>query len=447
MTPLLTTTGRAKSSTVLIIGAGIAGLSAARELTRRGCTVSVLEARERIGGRIWTDRSLGIPLDLGASWIHHTQGNPLSELAHEVGAERFETEYNNIVRYAPDGRRLNAEENRSIDKTARRLQKKIEKWQDNYDSDTSLQVALDRYLDKKQPPGSERRYIEYLLNTGIEHEYAADLSELSLYWFDDADEYSGPDVLFPAGYDQLVQHIAQGIDVRLGHAAESVQVTPDGVCVKTAQAEFRAHAAVIAVPLGVLKSGAISFAPPLPTKKHNAIEGMGFGILNKLYLMFDHVFWDSEAHLLGYVSENKGEWCEWLNLCKPLGAPVLLGFNAGRFGAEIEAWSDGEILNSAMATLRTIYGNTVTEPRAHLLTRWGHDPFTRGSYSSLSPGLKPKVYKHLAAPVKGRLFFAGEHTHPKHPATTHGAFLSGVRAARELLAGAEASTKAPKRSV
>jgi len=441
LTPLVTTTGRAESSTVLIVGAGIAGLSAARELTRRGCTVSVLEARERIGGRIWTDRSLGIPLDMGASWIHHTHGNPLSELAHEVGAERFETTYNNIARYGPNGRRLNAEENRSIDKTARRLQKKIEKWQDNYDSDTSLQVALDRYLYKKQPSSSELRRIEYILNTSIEHEYAADLSELSLYWFDDADEYSGPDLLFPAGYDQLVQHIAQGIDVRLGHAAESVQVTPEGVCVKTAQAEFLADGVVIAVPLGVLKTGTIAFAPPLPTKKRNAIEGMGFDILNKLYLIFDHAFWDSDAHLLGFISENKGQWCEWLNLCKPLGAPVLLGFNAGRFGAEIEAWSDDQILNSAMATLRTIYGDLVTEPRAHLLTRWGQDPFTRGSYSSLTPGLKPTVYKHLAAPVKGRLFFAGEHTHPKHPATTHGAFLSGMRAAREFFAVAYASTK------
>lgn len=348
---------------------------------------------------------------MGASWIHHTHGNPLDEVALEVSAERFETAYHNIVRYGPNGRRLNAEENRSIDKTARRLWKKIEKWQANYDSDTSLGVAVDRYLDKKQPSSSERRRIEYIFNTGIEHEYAADLSGLSLYWFDDADEYSGPDVVFPAGYDQLVYHIAQGVDVRLGHAAESVRMTPEGVCVKTAQAEFRGHAVVIAVPLGILKSGTIAFSPPLPTKKHNAIERMGFGVLNKLYLMFDHVFWDSGAHLLGFVSEKKGQWCEWLNLYQSMGAPVLLGFNAGRFGAEIEAWSDDQILSSAMTTLRRIYGNTVPEPRAYILTRWGQDPFTRGSYSSLTPGLKPAVYKHLAAPVKGRLFFAGEHTH------------------------------------
>ncbi|TVR90859.1 MAG: FAD-dependent oxidoreductase [Spirochaetaceae bacterium] len=421
-----------EKSDVVVIGAGIAGLSAARELTRKGYRVIVFEARERIGGRIWTDRSLGLPLDLGASWIHHKRGNPLNELAKEIGARRVETDYLNTVRYTSSGGRLSKDENRQVNKTMERLHKKIAAWQADYDKDCSIQTALEQHLKKKNTPASELPLINYVLNSSIEQEYAADLGELSLFWFDDAEEYKGPDVLLPNGYDALSQYIAQDIDVRLGQVVKGVSVSQNGVRVSTETASFQSNAAVVAVPLGVLKTGDIAFDPPLPPKKERVVKRMGFGVLNKLYLQFDHVFWEKDVHLLGHISENKGEWCEWLNLFPATGEPVLLGFNAGRFGRHIEDWSDEQVLSSALSVLGHMYKNSVPEPRAYLITRWGSDPFTHGSYSSLTPGLTPKAYKHLAAPVDGRLFFAGEHTHRQHPATTHGAYLSGIRAAGEL---------------
>lgn len=417
---------------VLVLGAGMAGLSAARELTRRGYSVIVLEARDRIGGRTWTDTSLGLPLDLGASWIHGTNGNPLSKLADEAGAKRVRTDYDNITRYASDGRELSAREDAEIDEILETLEERIAEWQESFDNDTSLQAALEAYLRAENLPAATLRKAWYAVNTAIEHEYAADVADLSLYWFDSADDYGGGDVIFPGGYGQLVSHLADGLDIRLGHIVRSVEAGPSGVRVQTDRGGFEADKAVVALPLGVLKGQDISFNPPLPAEKRRAMARMGFGVLNKVYLQFERVFWERDAHLLGYVSERKGEWCEWLNLVPLVGAPVLLVFNAGRFGLEIESWTDEQVLAEALAVLRRMYGADVPQPRGWLVTRWGRDPFARGSYSSLMPGASPDDYDTMAAPVGKTLFFAGEHTHKKHPATVHGAYLSGLRAAGEV---------------
>jgi monoamine oxidase len=421
-----------RGADVLVLGAGMAGLSAARELTRRGHRIIVLEARDRIGGRTWTDDTLGLPLDLGASWIHGTRGNPLTKLADEVGAKRVRTDYDNITRYASDGRQLSAREDAEIEEILETLAALIAEWQEEYEDDVSLQAAIQTYLKAEDLSADTLRKVWYAVDTAIEHEYAADVAELSLYWFDNAEEYGGGDVIFPGGYGQLVSHLADGLDIRLGHIVRSVEAGSSGVRIQTDQGQFEADKAVVALPLGVLKGQDISFNPPLPAEKRRAMARLGFGVLNKVYLQFEQVFWEADAHLLGYVSERKGEWCEWLNLAPLVDAPVLLGFNAGRFGLEIESWSDGQVVASALSVLRRIYGPGVPEPRGWLVTRWGRDPFARGAYSSLMPGASPDDYDILAAPVGKRLFFAGEHTHREHPATVHGAYLSGLRTAEEV---------------
>jgi monoamine oxidase len=410
----------------------MAGLAAARELVRRDYDVILLEARQRIGGRVWTDTSLGLPLDMGASWIHGIKGNPLTKLADQVGAKRVVTDYGNITRYNSDGRKFSTSDSEEIDSILETLEELIAEWQEDFDNDVSLRNAIQSYLESEDLSKETLRKAWYAVNTAIEHEYAADAGDLSLYWFDDAGDYSGDDVIFPGGYGQLTESLAGGLDVRLGHIVLRVETGPGGVRVVTNLGEFKAAKAVIALPLGVLKGQDISFNPPLPEKKRKVIEKMGFGVLNKLYLRFDNVFWDDGAHLLGVVSENKGEWCEWLNFAPLIGKPLLLGFNAGRFGLEIENWSDEQIVASALSVLRRIYGLGVPDPLGWLVTRWGSDPFAGGSYSSLTPGSTPEDYDTLAAPIGNVLFFAGEHTHREHPATVHGAYLSGLRAADEI---------------
>ena len=420
-----------RETEVIVIGAGMAGLAAARRLVELDYDVIVLEARDRIGGRVVTDRSLGLPLDLGASWIHGVTNNPLSDIADEIRAPRVKTDYDSMTRYKTDGAELTAQEDADIDALFEQFYDQVAEWQEDLDNDISLQEALDMFISNKRFSREGMLNLLYAINTELEHEYGADISDLSTWEFDQEGEFKGGDVIFPDGYDRLAQTLAAGLDIRLNQVVRRISYGADGVRVVTDTGEFSAQAAVVTLPLGVLKSGAVTFDPPLPGWKSDAIGRLNMGVLNKCYLKFPSVFWEEESHLLGYVSEEKGHWCEWLNLAALLGQPVLLGFNAGEFGYEIESWSDEEIVASAMQTLRIIYGDRIPQPEGYLVTRWGRDPFALGSYSHIPPFASGADYDALARPAEN-LFFAGEATHRMYPATVHGAYLSGWRAAGEL---------------
>jgi monoamine oxidase len=195
---------------------------------------------------------------------------------------------------------------------------------------------------------------------------------------------------------------------------------------------FTAEKAIITLPLGVLKQGSIRFDPPLPADKQAAINKIGMGLLNKVYLRFPEVFWDEESDWISHVSLAKGEWAEFLNIYKYTGRPILVAFNAGRFGRTTESWSDETIVTAVTEVLRTLYGTGIPAPEAWQITRWAGDPLAGGSYSYLAPGSRPRDRDTLAAPLSNLLFFAGEATSKEYPSTVHGAYLSGRRAAEEV---------------
>ncbi|MFH7243989.1 MAG: flavin monoamine oxidase family protein [Spirulina sp.] len=198
-------------------------------------------------------------------------------------------------------------------------------------------------------------------------------------------------------------------------------------------AEFLADHVVVTLPLGVLQSGNVRFSPPLPQDKQNAIAKLGMGVLNKCYLRFSDSFWPGDVDWLGYVSEKPGEWVDWVSFKRPINQPILLGFNAANRGREIESWSDQKIVASAMQTLRILYGENIPEPMNYQITRWASDPFALGSYSYYAVGSEPEMRQQLAAPLGEAVFFAGEATHGDYSGTTHGAYLSGLRVAEEIL--------------
>jgi monoamine oxidase len=208
--------------------------------------------------------------------------------------------------------------------------------------------------------------------------------------------------------------------------------TGAGVMVSTDKGDFEGDYVLVTVPVGVLKAGVITFDPPLSAEKQNALNLMNMGVLNKVYLRFPEVFWDAEADLLGYINDEVGHWSETINLYKVTQQPILLAFNAGEFGLEIEQWEDDEIIADVMGVLRTIYGNDIPDPTDWLITRWGQDPFSYGSYASLGVGASPETRTMLRAP-HGKIFFAGEATTLGAPATVHGALISGRDGASDLL--------------
>ena len=280
--------------------------------------------------------------------------------------------------------------------------------------------------------------LNYLINVTVEHEYAADVAELSLFHWDEGDEFDGEDVLFPGGYDQLVTRLAAGLTIHTGQPVERIQYDASGVTVQTAGRSYSADCAVVTLPLGVLQhalqQGDLVFDPPLPAAKQAAIGRLGMGLLDKCYLRFPDAFWDQQDgafHLLNVISAQKGRWEESLNIFQYTQAPILLCFNAATYARTLESQSDDAVVAGALQPLRAIYGGDIPTPDA-LITRWAEDPYARGSYSYLPVGAAPEDRDTLAAPVGGRLFFAGEATNRQYPATVHGAWLSGLRAAAEV---------------
>ncbi|MFM9033175.1 MAG: FAD-dependent oxidoreductase [Mycobacterium sp.] len=429
-TPGAGTPGTGRTADVLVIGAGIAGLRAAEVLTSRGRRVVVLEARDRIGGRIHTDRSWGVPVDLGASWIHGVDNNPIAALAAANGIATRPADYDSAV-YGPDGRRLPDD---TLDDLESQVADLVEVGrEDSPDSDEPLRTALDRAIGAANLDTPARIAVEMGITESIEHEYAADATDLSANHFDAGGREDGGDVFLPDGYDEIVDAVADGLDVRLGHVVTSVDTSGNRAVVITSGGEFDADAVVVTVPLGVLKASSIRFTPPLAESKAAAVARLGMGALSKTCLRFGSAFWPSGTELVDLVPDasRRGQWVESLSLTGLVDVPALMMFNAGRFARAVEKTTDADVVAGSTAALRPAFPD-VSAPTGLLRSSWSVDPFSLGSYSFIAVGSSPADRDALAE-SEGRRVFAGEACSREHAGTVHGAYASGEAAANSLL--------------
>ena len=419
---------------VIVVGAGIAGIAAATDLQAAGVDVVVLEARNRIGGRIWTDRRWGFPLDLGASWIHGSApANPIWRLRNQLGLRTVPTDWDDLVVYDVDGKQISASQSATDAARYRSAYRKARRWGNRQEQDTSLQDGIDFAVRARTMSPYDQRALDFRLNFEVEQDYGGDATSLSNWWFDQDSWLGGrQDSYMVDGYGELIDTLADGLDIRLSTVVSAVTFGSFGVRVTTSNGVEQAAYAVITVPLGVLKANRISFSPALSRAKRTAISRLGVGTLNKLYLGFATRFWD-DTQAIGYQSVNRGEWSLWMDLEQILGEPVLLAFNAATYGKEVEDLSDQETLDASMKVLRTIYGQSIPDPQAALITRWNQETFSLGSYSHIPVGATGRDYRVLSAPSGGRLFWAGEATNKKYPQTVAGAYLSGQRAAQQII--------------
>ncbi|HEY9666370.1 MAG TPA: FAD-dependent oxidoreductase [Coleofasciculaceae cyanobacterium] len=417
---------------ILIIGAGIAGLAAARHLVKQGFDVTILEGRDRMGGRIYTDRTMGLPIDLGASWIHGIKKNPIGKLVRDFKIHVVPTDFDNIQIYGTDGKPLS---NKKVDRGEslyKNLIHEAKSLSENLDKNISISDAIHYLLNREILETEQENIVKWFLNSEIVLDSGADLDELSLWEWDEDEEFGGKDYLFLDGYDALVQRLAQNIDIRLSHPVSVVEYTQEGVWVESDRNRFKADAVVVTLPLGVLKSEAVTFSPPLPEAKQIAIAHLSMGVLNKVVLQFPQAFWPEDYDMIGYLSSQDDDLLEFLNYRRYTSAPVLVGLVAGRLARHLESLSEGEVAERVMKQLCRVHGKRIPEPEAVVKTHWATDPFSLGSYSLIPPGATSRDREILAAPLQDVLFFAGEATSREYPATVHGAFLSGIQAAKHI---------------
>jgi monoamine oxidase len=420
-------TARAAVGRVVVIGAGLAGLSAARILAAGDAEVLILEARDRIGGRIRTSRLWsGLPVDLGAGWIHGTDGNPLTQLAAQAGAKLVETSHDASMLLGADGEEIDPD----IRPAARLLREALQE-AERRDLDISVRQAVLRSPGWQSASAADRRLLLHLVNSTLEQEYGAPADMLSAWHGDDGAEFDGEDALLPQGFDQITAMLAHGLDIRLSQ--EVVEVSPRTVRLADG-GRLETDIVVCTVPLGVLREGRIRFAAPLMPARQSAITGLRMGLLNKCWLRFDAVTWPDDVDWIQWLGPTPGLWAEWVSLTRTLNVPVLLGCNAGNEAAAIEALDDRGTVASAHDALRAMFGSRFPAPKAAQITRWQADRFSYGSYSyhAVGTGRAARVDLH-GADWDGRLWFAGEATSPDFFGTAHGAVISGEKVARNIL--------------
>ena len=408
---------------VVVVGAGVAGLTAARSLRAAGLQVVVLEATDRVGGRLHSDRSLGVPFDIGASWIHGTDGNPVTALAEDAGALTVELDGEDVVAYDEAGTEYTDAEFAAAEDAFYDLLDAVEA-----ESDDGISVA--DALDDLLPGWADDRLGRFFLSTYLTFD-TGDLDALSSTLLNEGEEFGGTEVVFAEGYDIIATHLAGGLDIRTSQPVERVVDEGSRVRVVTSTGELRADHCIVTAPLGMLKTGALAFEPPLPQAKVDAIQGVGFSAVAKFLFVWDDPFWD-DHEFIAYTATRPDIFNYFVNVeALHPGSAALMTFAYADEARASEDAEDAELVALVTEHLRAIYGAEVPEPHTMLRSRWVSAPFTQGAYSFTAVGTEMAHFDALAAP-HGRVHFAGEHTNREYFSTVHGAHLSGLRAAEEI---------------
>ena len=400
---------------VAIIGAGAAGLGAARALEQSGLSVIVLEARDRIGGRAHTVMAApGIPFDMGCGWLHSADRNSFVAIAKQLNfdinksrAPWREQSYEGT--FAKQERHAFFE---AMDEFYDRAEVAAEN-----DADAPASTCLE--------PGNRWNPMIDAVSTYIN---GFTLDRVSLH---DMDTYEDTEINWrlSAGYGTLVAAYGAPCPVSLNTPVTLIDHSGPRVRLETSKGTVSAAKIIVTVPSNLLAREDIRFHPPLPAKV-DAACGLPLGTNNKVLLALDGAEnLPSDSGLRGATtSSSVGSF-----QIRPFGTASVEGFYGGPFARELEDAGEGALSAQAIDEVVALLGSDFRRRLTPLAeSRWAHDPFAQGAYSAARPG-HAGARAVLAAPVDGRLFFAGEATSPCFFSTAHGARDSGERAARELL--------------
>ncbi|AZH84054.1 FAD-binding protein [Plantibacter sp. PA-3-X8] len=427
----------------VVVGAGVAGLVAARLLAAAGRTVVVVEARDRVGGRVSTERRDGQVTDLGASWVHGVNDSAVAAAADAFGMRTveftvggYQPDSRPIAYYGPGGERLSDAEARGFAEDVHALDAMLLGVVAESAPDASYRDVTEAALALQDWDAERVQRVREYLEHRSEEQYGAWIEDLAAHGLDD-DAIDGDEVVFPDGYDVLPRRLAEGLDVRLEHVVTNVRWSADGVEVTaqgpTSEVVLHAGSVVVTVPVGVLQSEEFVIDPPLPEPVAGALARLRMNAFEKVFLRFERRFWDDDVYAVRQQGPESRRWHSWYDLTTAHGSPTLLTFAAGPTAVEIRDWDESRVVESILEQLRRLYGDRVGEPTEVHVTRWHDDPFSRGSYAYMTVGSTTDDHDALATPVGGVVHLAGEATWTDDPATVTAAFHSGHRAAERVL--------------
>ncbi len=407
---------------IAVIGAGAAGLAAGLKLQAAGRSFIVLEARDRIGGRAFTDTAtLGLPFDCGAHWLHAAAQNPFTKIADRLGIR-----YNSRIsfddwmlfaagREAPE--RITEEAGGYIDDVLRRIDKAGAKGKD---------VVFSDFIEEGNP---WNMLVRQLIGQITSHD-PEDCSTLDSWRY----EEDGGDFPVEDGYGTLVARHAAGLPVTLSAPVTRIDWSGRDVKIETSKGTITARAIILAVPVNVLIADGIRFTPALPEKLVSAFHDCPMGVSEKLAMLLDRPV-EGMGHVYGdVVFPGNGPFRTFNLHVNPFGRPLLVSHMAGTWGRDMERLGDREAEAMAVEAAVEAFGSGMRKRVVKTLrTHWASDPWTLGGYSHARPG-RAASRLLFQEPVGGRIVLAGEHCSIDSYSTVHGAHYSGIAAARAAMA-------------
>lgn len=406
---------------VVIIGAGAAGMSAGRELQKRGISFVIVEAADHIGGRAYTESAtLGQPVDHGCSWISGSNNNPFTQIGKAGGFTMVNHTSAGSDLFDLDGNPASDAEWAAYDRAWSAVERALSRA-----GKAGKDVAASTVVPDMPYSATVQSWMGAM-------DYGVDFDGVSTadYW-DSAEDQ--PSYLVKEGLGAVVATLAEGLPVSLGTTVTAIDHSGPGVAVETSAGTIRAKACLVTVSTGVLAAGKIRFTPELPTTKQQAISDIPMGLLMKVPMMFDGARLGlAENNWVTYrIPEDKaGEACYFV--AWPCGHDYLFGNIGGRFGWELSAQGSDAVVDYALGELVRLLGS---DTRKHFVkgfaTDWAENPLTLGAYGAPRPGAI-SARKALAEPVGNSLFFAGEAMGGSVSALVNGAYKSGKKTAKAM---------------
>lgn len=423
---------------IIVIGAGIAGISCAKSLQDAGKTVYILEARNRIGGRIHSQYNAHACFDLGASWIHGIDQNPIWELTqkHQIKTAIFN--YNQAQYFNENKAAFSALETQDLIQSIQKVQQYIAHIPQISAVDAVKEaISTLSYSSKAFTQDQLKRYLFSFFECLANDPFATNLENLASNYHQHEGYFSGDEVIFPQGYTQLIEALATSLDIKTGIDIQKITYHDGYVEIidRNNRPYFASHV-IVTVPLGVLKQNLIEFNLPLPQPYKHAIEQIGFGSFNKVFFQLKTP--------IPFISQSKKEptsvfyWANQrlfniLDLSSIYQQPTYLMLFGGKTSEFIDHATDTAVWHFIAKSLQQNTQHPFLEAENLLITRWGLDPYSYGSFSFPKVDHCSTYTQQLAVPIQQRIFFAGEHCHSRYAATVHGAYLSGIETASRLL--------------